>query len=104
MVILIAGGTGLLGTALHKELTKAGHEVRVLSRKENPDAAYFTWNPETRSIDPKAFLGLDVLINLVGASIAEGRWNTERKKMLLERLFNSVLNVKVVQSLFKFLS
>lgn len=84
MVILLAGGSGLLGSALQEELLKEGHEVRILSRRQNTDASYFQWNPDTKTIDARAFQNLDVLINLVGASIADGRWTSKRKKMLLE--------------------
>ena len=45
MVILLAGGSGLLGSALQEELLKEGHEVRILSRRQNEDASYFQWNP-----------------------------------------------------------
>ncbi|MCC6985551.1 MAG: NAD-dependent epimerase/dehydratase family protein, partial [Anaerolineales bacterium] len=36
MQILIAGGSGLLGTALKKSLIADGHRVRILSRRDAP--------------------------------------------------------------------
>lgn len=79
--ILIAGGTGFIGKSLADTLQRAGHEVRILSRKSNATNVYL-WNPEKREIDLAAFDGIQLLINLCGSGIAEKRWTTERKKDL----------------------
>ena len=80
--ILIAGGTGFIGKALVQELSQAGHDVRILSRKSGATNV-FSWNPDQGEIDVAAFEGVQVLINLCGSGIAEQRWTKERKKDLL---------------------
>ncbi|MEM9227656.1 MAG: NAD-dependent epimerase/dehydratase family protein, partial [Verrucomicrobiota bacterium] len=45
MKIAIAGGTGLVGTALVKYLRQAGHTCMVLSRQ--PGDGHILWNPAT---------------------------------------------------------
>ncbi|NND34538.1 MAG: TIGR01777 family protein [Saprospiraceae bacterium] len=82
--ILIAGGTGLIGTSLKNYLSPAGHQVRILSRKSSHTEASdtFHWNPSKNSLDPESLKNIDVIINLTGASIASGHWTKGRKKVL----------------------
>lgn len=84
MKILIAGGSGLLGQALQMDLEDKGHEIRILSRSTPAKKGYFHWNPSEQHIDPNAFDSIDAVINLVGASISEGRWTAKRRKVLIE--------------------
>lgn len=79
--ILIAGGTGLIGTKLSALLTQKGHTVSILTRSPRlPN--HFSWNPSNNTIDERAFEGVEVLINLSGEGIAEKRWTIRRKKEL----------------------
>lgn len=84
-IVLIAGGSGLIGLEVQKELNKCGHEVRVLTREENPEAPYFHWDPKKKEIDREAIKGVHVIINLAGAGIADKRWSDKRKEII----FNS---------------
>ena len=86
MVILITGGTGLIGTELSKMLTAKGHEVRHLSRKSNPDAAFktFIWDIEKQYIEPQAFENVEAIVHLAGAGIADERWSEKRKKEIID--------------------
>jgi uncharacterized protein (TIGR01777 family) len=83
--VLIAGGSGLIGQEVQKELNKYGHEVRILTRQENPKPPYFNWNPRKKEIDRAAIKGVQVIINLAGAGIADKKWSDKRK----EAIFNS---------------
>ena len=82
--ILIAGGTGLIGKRLSQYLENAGHTVRHLSRKTQPNAHFptFSWDPSTGQIDDQALEGVEVLINLAGAGIADKPWTKARKEVL----------------------
>jgi uncharacterized protein (TIGR01777 family) len=82
-IILIAGGTGLIGKPLVDRLQEKGHEVRVLTRSPKR-VIDFQWSPAKSQIDEKALLGVDTIINLAGAGIADKRWTDERKKELIE--------------------
>jgi len=84
--ILIAGGTGLVGAALTKQLKAAGHQVAILTRhpKENKNIPNFYWNPIAGELDEAAFEGVDTVINLAGAGIADARWTKKRKKLIIE--------------------
>ncbi|TSJ39989.1 TIGR01777 family oxidoreductase [Fluviicola chungangensis] len=80
--IVIAGGSGLIGTGLANHLRKAGHEVWVLSRKPSGLDGFLNWDPKTGSIDPDAITKTTVLINLCGAELAAKRWTKSRIREL----------------------
>lgn len=84
--ILITGGSGLVGSNLSDLLAKNGHEVRHLSRSTSPNAKYKTyrWNLKEASIDEEVFDGLDHIVHLAGAGVADERWTRERKKVILD--------------------
>jgi uncharacterized protein len=88
MKILITGSTGLVGTALTKELKSVGHTVCRLVRPgtnlevlRGSDGFDVNWDPATGELGGAA-VGADAVVNLGGASIADGRWTEERKKLL----------------------
>lgn len=85
MRVVIAGGSGFLGSALARQLSLDGHEVMVLTR-EGGSVAHgraVQWHPNgasgpwARDID-----GADAIVNLAGAGIADKRWTPARKKLL----------------------
>jgi len=87
MKILIAGSSGLVGTALGGALAGAGHTVCRLVRPESaagegPKEGFaVAWNPVTGELGG-AGVGADAVVNLAGASISGGRWTAERKPLL----------------------
>jgi len=91
-IILISGGTGLVGKALTKRLLSEGHEVRVLSR--NPQSSSqlksFYWNLEKNEIDEKAFDGVEHIVHLAGSGIADKRWTDARKQDIIDSRVNSM--------------
>ena len=50
--VLIAGGSGLIGSHLSEMLVAQGYEVRWLSRKTDADNKYVTfgWNPDNHTV------------------------------------------------------
>jgi len=84
--ILITGGSGLVGTHLSKMLKNAGNEVTHLSRSTDSSGEFpsFTWNLGKRLIEEEAFSGVDHIIHLAGAGVADKRWTNDRKKVILE--------------------
>lgn len=88
MNIVVTGGTGFIGHALVEELARAGHDVVVLSRRPRSAAQsqvrYVEW--DARSVGPwqEAVVEADAVVNLAGEPIAEGRWTTARKRILVE--------------------
>ena len=86
--IVIAGGTGLIGQKLEKQLAASGHEVFILTRspKENN---HIYWNPANGEISKDKLEKIDVIVNLTGAGIADKRWSESRKKVLYDSRINT---------------
>jgi uncharacterized protein (TIGR01777 family) len=91
-IILISGGTGLVGKALTKRLITEGHEVRILSRNPQSLAQLksFCWNVEKNEIDEKAFDGVEHIVHLAGSGIADKRWTNARKQDIIDSRVNSM--------------
>jgi uncharacterized protein (TIGR01777 family) len=85
MRIVVAGGTGLLGTALAAALRKERHDVTLLTRHVAHTMGRVTWTPDggvgpwARTLD-----GVDAIVNLAGESIAGRRWSAARKRALVD--------------------
>lgn len=90
MKILISGSSGLIGSALKKTLTASGHQVLPLTRDSSINQPFY-WDPAQNIIRLDEKKPIDVVINLSGASIAEGRWNNHRKAEILNSRVNSTL-------------
>ncbi len=85
--IVITGGTGLVGSRFI-ELFGDDHMVYIFTRGNRSDTdqvKYIKWDVEKQWVDKdKLPAKTDVLINLVGAGIADKRWTDERKKVLID--------------------
>ncbi len=87
MKILVTGATGLVGSALVAALARDGHMVcrlvRPGTKTEGGASGTFdvAWNPQTGELGGAA-VGAEAVVNLGGASIADGRWTEARKTLL----------------------
>jgi uncharacterized protein len=89
--VLISGGTGLIGSRLTELLLEKGYDVSYLSRNKNKEERIrtFEWNIKNMTIEKEAFEGVDFIVHLAGASVADERWTKERKKTILESRIKS---------------
>jgi uncharacterized protein (TIGR01777 family) len=100
-IILITGGSGLLGTYLTSFFSHKGFTVRQLGRgnKGKEAQGLFYWNPEKNEIDAEALRGVDVLIHLAGETVAGKAWTADRKKRILDsRIQSTRLLLDTIQS------
>jgi uncharacterized protein (TIGR01777 family) len=87
MKVLITGATGLVGTALTQSLRADGHQVCRLLRKKDEDEqdaqqpGDLDWDPRSGAFNTAAE-NTDAVVNLAGASVADGRWTEDRKELL----------------------
>ena len=82
---MITGGSGLVGTALTDLLLQKGYHVSHLGRSPSlGKVKCYRWSVTGNYIDPKALEGVDAIIHLAGAGVAEKRWSQSRKKEILE--------------------
>lgn len=84
--VLIAGGSGLIGSALSQKLSENGYEVAWLSRSKSSSSPYpvFLWDLKKHYIEPKALEFGETIINLSGAGIADKLWTSERKQLIID--------------------
>ena len=87
MKIVIAGGTGFIGSILADRLWNQFHSLVLLSRKPPQEVGvskkeWFAWNPPEGGAWEAALDGADGVVNLAGEPIAGKRWSTEQKEKL----------------------
>lgn len=83
MRVMVAGGSGLIGTALVNDLRGAGHDVLRLVRRTAAAPDERGWDPPAGRIDKDALAGADAVVNLCGAPIATRRWSHARRQVLV---------------------
>ncbi|MBI5158441.1 MAG: TIGR01777 family protein [Acidimicrobiia bacterium] len=83
MTILVAGSSGLIGTALVGSLRAEGIEVRRLVRAPDADGGV-VWDPVAGFLPTHAFDGVTAVVNLGGRSIGERRVSAAEKRRLVE--------------------
>lgn len=86
MKIVIAGGSGFIGQKLTDFLVAEGHDVVILSRKEQKGTGsirYVQWLQ--KGATPEIAIGsVDAFVNLAGVSINAGRWNAEHQSQIYD--------------------
>ena len=86
MRLVIAGGTGFIGSALCARLSELGHSLTLLTRSSapagsRPNVKWLTWNPGSPDALEAAVNGSDGVINLAGTAIAR-RWTKRHKEAI----------------------
>jgi uncharacterized protein (TIGR01777 family) len=96
MHVLITGGTGLIGRALSQKLLAEGHRVSILSRSGGD----YTWDVTKAYFQPEALEGVDAVVHLAGAGIADKRWTEARKRELIgSRVDSSALLIHALKTI-----
>lgn len=78
--VAITGATGLVGSALQAFLTTGGHEVVRIVRRD-PGPGDCLWDVKAGTIDLEALAGVDAVVHLAGAPIAD-RWTEAHKRAI----------------------
>ena len=91
--ILLAGGTGLIGSRLAEILREQGHTVRILTRSPQGEGQ-FAWNPTAGILDGAALQGVDFVVNLAGEGITDRRWTAARKRELVDSRVQSARTLR----------
>ncbi len=82
MRVVVAGSSGLIGTALVADLRAAGHEVLRLVRRAPAAPDERGWDPPAGRVDPGTFDGADAVVNLNGVGVADRPWSGARRQAL----------------------
>lgn len=75
----------MIGSRLTEMLIQKGYQVSHLGRtKKSGTVKSYVWDVEKGELDSEALSGVDAIIHLAGAGVADKRWNEKRKKEILE--------------------
>lgn len=81
--VLVAGGSGVIGTELEQQLRAAGHTVRKLVRRPPRAEDEFSWAPDAKILDFRLLESVDAVVNLSGASLTRIPWTPRYKQQIL---------------------
>lgn len=84
MRVVVAGASGVIGTALTPVLRAAGHEVLRLVRRAPKAADERPWDPAAGVLDKATLDGVDAVINLCAVDTTEKRWTPAFKTELYD--------------------
>jgi uncharacterized protein (TIGR01777 family) len=92
MQVVLAGGSGLIGSALTASLRADGHQVKTLVRHPAPhdDADVDSWDPARGLLDPDFLQGADAIVCLSGANVGGKRWTDAYKRQILQSRVDTV--------------
>ena len=82
--VAVTGASGFLGGELCAYLSTQGHRVLRFVRGRDAGAHEIAWDPARGGLDPAALTGLDAVVHLSGAGIAEQPWTAARKRELID--------------------
>jgi len=89
--IVLAGGTGQIGTLLARHFRKQGHEVVVIARSVQPAPwRVIQWDGATLGDWTRELESADVLINLAGRSV-NCRYNAGTRREIMDSRVKSTL-------------
>ncbi|MEU6271422.1 TIGR01777 family oxidoreductase [Streptomyces populi] len=98
--IVIAGASGLIGSALARSLSAEGHEVVRLVRREPRSPHEIRWDPQRQRIDAVGLIGCAAVVNLAGAPVAGRPWTRAYKRMIRDsRVLGTATLAEAVASL-----
>ncbi len=81
MNVLVTGSSGLIGSALVRELAARGHRAVRLVRGREAGEGEARWDPAAGTVDTDSLEGLDAVIHLAGESVV-GRWTAAKRRRI----------------------
>ena len=91
MQIVITGATGLIGSALTRNLRESGYKIIALTRDpakseaiQEANIEYVKWDGTTSSGWAKYVENADVVVNLAGANLVDKLWTSKVKRVILD--------------------
>ena len=97
--IAVSGASGMIGQALVAYLTTQGHTVKTLVRRAARGPHEIAWDPARGSLAPGALAGVNAVVHLAGAGIADAPWTAARKRELVDsRVQSTALLARAIAS------
>ena len=93
MKIAVTGATGLIGSALVTALRGDGDDVVRLVRGPATASDERSWDPDHRTVAAGALEGVDAVVHLAGAGVADRRWTESRKALIRDSRVNGTIAI-----------
>jgi uncharacterized protein (TIGR01777 family) len=90
MEVVLAGASGLIGSALKRSLLGDGHRVKTLLRRPAEGADVDSWDPTRGLLDPDFLEGADAVVCLSGVGVGDHRWTDSYKREIVQSRVDSV--------------
>lgn len=84
MNVLIAGGSGFLGSALAKSLEQDGHKVFILTRRQPDRPNQIQWDGRTTTGWGDRVNEMDAVVNLTGYGLEHWPWTKRQKQKFID--------------------
>lgn len=81
--VVVAGASGLVGSALVPALIAEGHSVRRLVRRAARGDDEISWDPAAGILPVGTLDGVDAVINLAGVGAGDHRWTQSYRRQIL---------------------
>jgi uncharacterized protein (TIGR01777 family) len=99
MKVLIAGGSGFLGTALKNSLIKANHSVFILTRRPSKAEHEIQWDGKTPHGWGHFVNDMDAVVNLTGFGLEHWPWTKRQKQRFIDsRVVPGLALVSAIQN------
>ena len=99
MKVLIAGGSGFLGTSLKNSLTKSGHDVFILTRRASKNPRQIQWDGRTSTGWGHIVNEMDAVANLTGFGLEHWPWTKrQRQKFADSRILPGLALASAIQN------
>lgn len=99
--VVIAGGSGHLGTSLAEYLHGVGYEVTILTRNNSirqvPDVTYQIWEGATLGDWTKTIDGSDIVVNVCGKPVACRYTERNKRELIRSRTATTSLIGEAIQ-------
>ena len=83
MNVLIAGGSGFIGSAISKSLEQDGHKVFILTRSQTRKPDYIHWDGKTTHGWGDRINEMDAVVNLTGYGLEHWPWTKRQKQKFI---------------------
>ena len=99
MKVLIAGGSGFLGTSLKNALINTNHDVFILTRRASKDAHEIQWDGRTANGWGHLINEIDAVVNLTGFGLEHWPWTKRQKQKFVDsRVIPGLALVSAIQN------
>ncbi len=99
MKVLIAGGSGFLGTALWTSLIADRHDVFILTRRSSGHPSEVQWDGKTVDGWGHLMNDMDAVVNLTGFGLEHWPWTRKQKQTFIDsRVLPGLALVSAIQN------